>query len=237
MKPVQDFYDQQWKSSGKDMFALAFEEAIAQSYVYLGELRGKTVLEIGCGSGEQACYFSSQGAFVTVIDISPESLKAAQTKAQESKVKITSLQMDAQQLQFLAESFDLVYINSTLMHVDQQQVLQECSRVLKKGGKLVVLEPMKYAPLVQIYRLLSSYRKMKPRYATFKMFKEGRKYFSEYQHREFYFLASLLLPFFYFRSSLLHRCYHTVARFDIALIKLLPFLRYGCWVSVVEYKK
>lgn len=237
MNSIQDFYDQQWKSSGDDIFSRAFTEAIQQSYSFLGELKGKKVLEIGSGSGEQSVYFASQGALVTVIDISPESVKAVEKKAQESKVEITALQMDAEQLQFPAESFNLVYINSTLMHVHQQKVIQECSRVLKKGGKLVVLEPMKYASFVQIYRLFSSYRKMKPRYATFKMFKEGKKYFSDFNHREFYLFASLLLPVFYFQNNFFHKIYRSVAKCDQLLLKMFPFLRYACWVSVVEYSK
>ncbi len=237
MTSVQEYYNQQWASAGGDMFALAFKEAIAHSYFLLGNLKGKRLLEIGCGSGEQAGYFASQGALVTVIDISAQSLKAAQDLAREKSIAITALQMDAQQLQFPDGIFDLVYINSTLMHVNQQKVLQECSRVLRKEGKLVVIEPMKYAPFVQLYRLIGSYRKMKPKYATFRMFKEGKKYFSDFEHKEFYLFSSLLLPLFYFQNTFLHKIYRVVARIDAALIKLFPFLRYGCWVSVGRYGK
>jgi len=237
MTSVQEYYNQQWSSSGQDMFALAFKEAIAHSYFLLDELKDRKLLEIGCGSGEQAIYFSSQGAEVTVIDISVGSLKAAQQSAEKKGVTLTAMQMDAQQLQFPDESFDLIYINSTLMHVDQQKVLQECSKVLKKGGKLVIVEPLQYAPFVQLYRLCGSYRKMKPRYATFKMFTEGKKYFTSFEHKEFYLFSSLLLPVFYFRNYFLHGIYRGVAKFDAALIKVFPFLRYGCWVGVGRYGK
>jgi len=222
MTSVQEFYDRQWKSSREDLFSLAFREAIAKSYSFLGNVHGKKVLEIGCGSGEQASYLAAQGAIVTVIDISAESLKTAQELAKKKEVELTAVRM---------------YINSTLMHVQQQKVLQECSRVLKKGGRLVVIEPLRYAPLVQIYRLFSSYRKMNPQYATFKMFRAGKEYFADYNHQEFYLFSSALLPVFSLKYRWLHQSYDTISKVDNFLLKIIPPLRYGCWVSVVEYTK
>ncbi len=237
MTSVQEFYDRQWKSSHEDMFSLAFTEAIAKSYSFLGNVENQKLLEVGCGSGEQAADFAAQGAIVTVIDISAESLKAAQESAKQKKVELTAVKMNAEQLEFPAESFDLVYINSTLMHVDQQKVLQECSRVLVKGGKLVVIEPLRYAPLVQMYRLFSSYKKMNPHYATLKMFNEGKKYFADYQHQEFYLFSSALLPVFSLKYRWLHQSYRVISKVDNLFLKIFPFLRYGCWVSVVKYTK
>ena len=237
MTSVQEYYNQQWSSSSQDMFALAFQEAIAQSYFYLGDLKGKKLLEIGCGSGEQAVYFAMQGAEVTIVDISLESLKIAERLAVQKNTKLAAVQMNAEEMKFSTEEFDLIYINSVLMHVNQQKVLQECSRVLKKEGKLVIVEPLQYAPFVQIYRLLSSYRKMKPKYATLKMFKEGKEYFSDYHHKEFYLFSSALLPVFYLRNNFLQKMYVGIAKVDAALIKIFPFLRFGCWVSVVQYSK
>ena len=237
MTSVQEFYNQQWDGTHDYVFSTVMKDAINHSYSFLGPLSGKSIIEIGGGYGKQAIYFATKGAAVTVVDISAESLKATKQLAQQQGVKLITLQMDAQQLQFPAESFDLVYINSLFMHVNQQKVLQECSRVLKKEGKLVVLEPMKYAPFVQAYRLFSSYRKMRPRYATLKMFRTGKKYFTEYHHQEFYFLSSALLPLFYVKNKYLHHLYHYVSALDNFLLRIFPFLRYGCWVSVAEYRK
>ena len=237
MKSVQDFYDQQWKSSEGDIFSLAFTQAIGRSYSFLGELNGKSILEIGCGSGEQAVHFAQRGGLVTVIDISAESLNSTSQLAGREKVKLKTMLMNAQELKFPAESFDLVYINSTMMHVDQLRVFAECSRVLKKGGKLVILEPLQFAPLVRLYRLFSSYRKMKPHYMTFTMLKEGGKYFSGFRHEEFYLFSSLLLPVFSLRMRWLHRMYHAVAWVDRGLLRVFSRLRYGCWVCVAQYQK
>ncbi len=237
MTSIPDFYDRQWKHSNEYIFSLAFTQAIAQSYSFLGELNGKTLLEIGCGSGEQACYFARLGGVITVIDISQESLNCASQLARHQKVKLKTVLMDAQQLAFPAQSFDLIYINSTLMHVDSLKVFEECSRVLKADGKLVLIEPMQFAPLVKFYRFFSSYRKMKPKYLTFRMIREGRKYFSEYRSEGFYLFSSLLLPVFFVRIRWLQGIYRSVAKIDSRLVKWFSFLQYGCWVSVTEFRK
>jgi len=240
-KNLLSFYNQVWGSPqatfNEEKMLLSRRDAVEYSYRLLGDVNQKKLLEIGSGSGQQAVNFASQRATVTVIDISPESLKATEKLAVAKEVKLELLQMNAEEMKFDAEEFDLIYINSVLMHVNQQKVLQECSRVLKKEGKLVIVEPLQYAPFVQIYRLLSSYRKMNPRYATLKMFKEGKKYFSDCHQKEFYLFSSALLPVFYLRNNFLQRIYRGIAKVDAALIKIFPFLRYACWVSVVQYSK
>lgn len=240
-KNSTSFYDDIWCSpeatSKEEKMLLSRRDAVEYSYGLLGDVNQKSVLEIGGGSGQQALFLAARGAKVTVIDISQESLKSTQHMAQEKGISVSTHQMNAEEMKFKADQFDLIYINSVLMHVNQQKVLSECSRVLKKGGTLIVVEPLQYAPFVQIYRLLSSYRNLKPKYATLKMFQEGKMYFSGYQHQEFYLLSSALLPLFYVQNTFLHKIYHFFARFDTALIKIFPFLRYACWVSVVEYRK
>lgn len=240
-KNPTSFYDDIWRSaqatSKEEKMLLSRKEAVEYSYRLLGDMNQKSLLEIGSGSGKQALFFAAQGAVVTVIDVSEESVSSVRQSAQDQNIPLKALLMNAEDMTFKADQFDLIYINSVLMHVNQQKVLQECSRVLKKGGKLVVLEPLQYAPFVQIYRLLSSYRNIKPKYATLKMFQEGKQYFSEYQHLEFYLFSSALLPLFYVQSEYLHKIYHFFAQGDTALIKLFPFLRYACWVSVAGYHK
>lgn len=237
MTSVQEYYDQQWDGTKDYVFSEAMKEAIEYSYAAVGSLPGKKLLEIGGGSGKQALYFATLGAAVTAVDISEESLKTTRQLAQKQGIPLSTMPMNAEELQFPADSFDVVYINSLFMHVHQQKVLQECSQVLRKGGKVVIVEPLQYAPLVQVYRLFSSYRTMKPRYATFKMFARGKNYFTEYRHTEFYLFSSGLLPLFYFKNPFLHKIYHGISKVDNVLLHLFPFLRYGCWVSVAEYRK
>lgn len=241
MENVEEFYNRQWRASDKDVFAHAFQEAIAHSYFLLGDLKGKKLLEIGCGSGMQALYFAENGADVTVIDLSPESVRAVEKLAAKhgtsQKLALRARLMNAESLEFPPATFDAVYINSVMMHVDQQKVLRECARVLKPSGKLAIVEPLQYALFVQLYRLFSSYKKMSPHYATLRMFKEGRTHFSGFTHKEFYLFSSALLPLWYFRKNFLSSLYRSAARLDSFILRALPPLRRLCWVSVAGYEK
>ena len=238
---TEEFYNQQWASAEKAAQArqilLMFDSAIKYSYELLGDLKGRKLLEIGCGMGDQLAYFASRGAEVVGIDVSQESLIFAQRMLQEQKLTGKVLEMSAEKLEFKDNSFDLIYINSALMHVDHQKVLQECRRVLKKGRALIILEPLKYNPLMMVYRLFSPYRKTKPQYMSVGEFRMLAEEFWEYVHREFYFFSLLSLPLFrkYPAKALLVS--KQLERVDSALGKVLPWLKRLYWVSVVRYGK
>ena len=142
-KSVPQFYNQQWATvqgiNDYNLFLIMFEPALQYSYSLLGQLRGKKLLEVGCGSGQQAVWFASQGSQVTAIDVSDKSVHSTQWAAKEHNVKLVARRMDAAQLQFPAETFDLIYLNSVLMHVNHSTVLKECARVLYPGGKIVIV--------------------------------------------------------------------------------------------------
>lgn len=235
------FYDAIWGSqksrAQEEKILFLRKKAIDHSYALLGIIRNKKLLEIGCGSGKQAIFFAQKGANVSVIDISDEALKAASCRAKEERVSIQTNRMNAEILQFKNETFEIVYINSVLMHVNPEKVLQECSRVLKPGGKVIIIEPLRHAPFVQVYRWLASYRATKPQYATFKMLKKCEKYFTAYSHKEFYFFSSALLPLGYVTNHFLKKMYAAVNRIDDYLVKIVPPVQKFCWISVVEYVK
>jgi SAM-dependent methyltransferase len=145
--------------------------------------------------------------------------------------------MNAEKMNYLEDEFDLVYINSVLMHTNHLLVLRECSRVLKAGGKLIVIEPLQHTLFLQGYRLFSHYRLTKPQYMTFRKFKDGASFFTSYNHTEFYFFACLFLPVFYLRIKWLYAFFFLAAKVDKILLLLFPFLKFGAWVSVAEFRK
>ena len=241
---VQDFYEQQWGSTAEAREAgtilLMMERAIQYSYSLLGDLSGKKLLEIGAGAGHQAVYFAQHEAQVTAIDISAASLRSVQELALHHQLNNIQLQhQNAEQLTFPDHAFDLIYINSTLMHVDHEKVFRECSRVLKPGGKLVVVEPLRYNPFMIVYRLFSKYRHTHPRYMTVKEFLHFQSYFTSVHHQEFYFFSLLALPLFIVmkKKGLAIRCMNFLETIDIVLGRLVPALRKAYWVGVARYEK
>jgi cyclopropane fatty-acyl-phospholipid synthase-like methyltransferase len=101
-----------------------------------------SVLDSGCGSGENALYFASRGRKVTGIDFLAEPVEWARRKADERGVTATFHVMDALALKELPERFDAV-IDSGLFHVfgdeDRRRYVGGLAAVLKPGGRLFLL--------------------------------------------------------------------------------------------------
>ena len=241
MSTVEEFYNRQWSSSSERREAILFlammKRAIRYSYRLLGKVNGKKMLEIGCGSGEQAAYFAHQGAQVTAIDISDMSLRHTRELALLEKVSVQTMYMDAQNMTFHNNSFDFIYINSTLMHLNHDVVFEECKRVLKKGGKLVIVEPLDQNLILRLFRRFSVYRQMNPRYMNLPAFKKYASWFSLFTHREFYFISVMVLPIFTLFPFPGLGLWRISSVMDRALLRAFPELGPWCWVSVVEYQK
>lgn len=107
----------------------------------LGELAGKSVLEIGPGGGGHSALFKRHQASVTAVDITPE--RAISTALRLSLVQGgegRAYQGDAENLPFRDNCFDIVYSNGVLHHSsDTDKALAEVRRVLKPGGRAVLM--------------------------------------------------------------------------------------------------
>ncbi len=101
-----------------------------------------SVLDAGCGTGENALYLASRGHKVTGIDFLAEPIDRARQKAAERGLTATFLVMDALALKDLPEVFDSA-IDSGLFHVfsdaDRQRYVEGLATVLKPGGRLFLL--------------------------------------------------------------------------------------------------
>jgi SAM-dependent methyltransferase len=101
-----------------------------------------SVLDAGCGTGENALFFAGRGCKVTGIDFLEEPIRRAQLKAAERGVPATFLVKDALTIKNWTEQFDNV-IDSGLFHVfsddDRRRYVEGLSTVLKPGGRLFLL--------------------------------------------------------------------------------------------------
>ncbi len=101
-----------------------------------------SILDSGCGTGENALFFASRGHKVMGIDFLAEPISLARQKATERGLTATFLVMDALALKDLPEVFDTV-IDSGLFHVfsddDRRRYVDGLASVLKPGGKLFLL--------------------------------------------------------------------------------------------------
>jgi ubiquinone/menaquinone biosynthesis C-methylase UbiE len=112
-------------------------------YRLLGDLKGKRVLELGCGGAQCSIAFAKQGATAIGIDFSSEQLAFAKRLCEREEVRVELRQGDLADLAFLrAESIDLVFSAYTFGYVDDlNRVFRQVHRVLKPNAPLVFSLP------------------------------------------------------------------------------------------------
>lgn len=110
--------------------------------ILLGDLTGKTLLDYGCGMGEESIYFAKLGATVTGIDISEVGVASLKKRAEFHKLPVTARQMRVDPTTFPDASFDRIHGLGILHHVGIGAGLSEVHRLLKPGGVAVFLEPL-----------------------------------------------------------------------------------------------
>lgn len=113
----------------------------------IADLRGKDVLEIGSGAGAHSALFALRGARMTSVDLTADRVFATARKFDLLPVGDSfALQADAEYLPFNDASFDIVYSNGVLHHTpDTERAVREVHRVLKPGGRAVVMLYAKYS--------------------------------------------------------------------------------------------
>src|SRR5437588_7327474 len=126
------------------------------------EVRGKLILDVGCGMGRYAEVATRWGARVVGIDLSAAAEVAARNLADRDFV---AFQADVFALPFALESFDIIYSIGVLHHTpDCEAAVKTLDKYLKPGGLLVV---WLYSGYNKWYRFSDFYRrfthKMKPR--------------------------------------------------------------------------
>ena len=106
---------------------------------WLGDVRGKLVLALASGGGQQGPILTALGARVTVLDFSKEQLQKDRDVAQREGYAIELIEADmTKPLPFDDASFDLIVHPVSNCYIEEvEPVWRECARVLKSGGLLL----------------------------------------------------------------------------------------------------
>lgn len=106
---------------------------------WLGEIRGKKLLGLASGGGQQMPVFAAHGAECTVMDLSDRQLESERMMADREGYSIEIIKGDmSKRFPFGDETFDIIFHPVSNCYVrDVQHIWNECHRVLKHGGILL----------------------------------------------------------------------------------------------------
>jgi len=131
---------------------LDHETWVRPAFAALGDLRGRAALDYGCGHGMAAVAMARAGAHVTAFDLSPGYVQEARERAAANGVRVECVTADGEELPFARATFDAVWGNAILHHLDLAKAGRELKRVLKPGGVAVFCEPWGGNPLLGFAR-------------------------------------------------------------------------------------
>lgn len=232
--------------------------AIEYQYAFstLGNIKGKKILDLGCGFGEASIFFALGKAEVTALDISPKMLDNVKNISKRYKVeeKIKTLKAPAEKIPLPSESFDLIYGASILHHLELTTAAWEIKRLLRKNGKAVFIEPLGYNPLINVYRRMSKNLRTKTeKPLTFKEVNSFNSIFATVSHKEFHLFTTLIFLWFYFIEKLdpnkvrywrrfieegekYAKAFRMLNFIDQVILKF-PLLKRFCWSTVIVLRK
>ena len=100
---------------------------------------GQSVLDLGTGTGVLPRNLYRYGAKWTGTDISPEQIGEAKRLAEVGSMDIAFMAVPAEQIDFPAESFDVVTACQCFWYFDHARLMPKLAELLKPGGKLLIL--------------------------------------------------------------------------------------------------
>ncbi len=110
------------------------------SFIKSHNIRGKSLLVVGCGFGEDALRLAKLGANISAFDLSPESINIAINLAEKEKMIINFSQQASENIIYDTNSFDWIVAVDIFHHVDIKKTIAELLRVSKPGAYFVASE-------------------------------------------------------------------------------------------------
>jgi len=141
-----------------DLMSLGLHRAWKAVTVALARIRpGERVLDVASGSGDLARAFAERRAEVWMSDVNGRMLALGRNRMLDAGCIAPAVQCDAERLPFRESSFDCVTVAFGLRNMTRKEAaLAEMTRVLKPGGRLLVLEFSRvWKPLENAYALYS----------------------------------------------------------------------------------
>ena len=106
----------------------------------LGDVAGKDVIELGCGTAYFSAWLARRGARVTGLDVTPAQLETARRCQRETGIEFPLVEASAEEVPLPDASFDLALSEyGASIWCDPQRWIPEAARLLRPAGELVFL--------------------------------------------------------------------------------------------------
>ena len=120
----------------RDIYPEVFYRKVADRRLCI---KGQNVLDLGTGTGVFPRNMYKYGAKWTGIDISSEQIEQAKRLSSEAGMDIEFKTVSAENIDFPADSFDVITACQCFFYFDHEKIAPELHRILKKDGRLVIL--------------------------------------------------------------------------------------------------
>ena len=138
-----------------DALPKKFYEAVFESQKISLDGAGKTIIEIGCGSGAWGIRLAAKGFTVVGLELSTVLAKSAKQQAKKLNADFTVIVCDAEKLPIKPESIQICYCGYVLHHFKAlDTLLSELNTILKPYGVLYAAEPNGSSPVIALQRKL-----------------------------------------------------------------------------------
>lgn len=119
---------------------MPWKEIPFEKWIDFDKLKQQDVLEIGVGNGTHAQLIASRAKSYTGIDLTEYAIKSTSSRLALKQIAASIRQMDAENLEFNAESFDFLWSWGVIHHSSNtNRILDEIHRVLRPNGKAVIM--------------------------------------------------------------------------------------------------
>lgn len=129
-------------------------------YHLLGDVRGRRVVDFGCGAGGNTVLLANRGAELWGVDISEDLIRLAARRLRVNG-RAGAAQFvvgSAHELPFPDGAIDVLFGIAILHHLDLARVSREVHRVLRPGGRAIFQEPVRNSRAIRVLRALIPYR-------------------------------------------------------------------------------
>lgn len=151
-------WESYWKGHARIEETYSTGDRLAREVQADGPVDGRTVLEVGAGSGRDTLQLARAGARAVVLDYSPASLAIVQRLAREQGLPVHLVRADALAMPFRSDAFDVVFHQGLLEHFrDPMPLLRENARVTRRGGRVVVDVPQTVHPYTAMKQTLIAF--------------------------------------------------------------------------------